>query len=42
MDIVIDAAEAQFQATLDALDSSYEHIEQALFGFGTPRLSLRF
>jgi AcrR family transcriptional regulator len=42
MEIVIDAAEAEFQATLDALDPSYEYIEQALVGFGTRLLSLLY
>jgi AcrR family transcriptional regulator len=42
MEIVIDATEAHFQATLDALDPSYEDIEQALVGFGTRLLSLLY
>jgi hypothetical protein len=42
MQFVIDAAEAQFQATLDAPDSSHENIEQALFGFVNRLLSLLY
>ncbi|RJF92466.1 TetR/AcrR family transcriptional regulator [Noviherbaspirillum saxi] len=42
MEIVIDASEAHFQATLDALDPSYDDIKQALVGFGTRLLSLLY
>lgn len=42
MEIVIDATETQLQATLDALDPSYEDIGQALVGFGTRLLALLY
>lgn len=42
LEIVVEAVESQFQATLDALDPSNEDIERALVGFGTRLLSLLY
>lgn len=42
MEIVIDATDAQFQATLDALGPGGEDIEQALISFGTRFLTLLY
>lgn len=42
MEIVLDATETQFQATLDLLDPSVENIERALVEFGTRFLSLLY
>jgi AcrR family transcriptional regulator len=42
MEIVLAAVESQFQATLDALDPSYEDIGQALVTFGTKLLVLLY
>src|SRR5690606_17771795 len=42
MEIVIDATDAQFQATLDALGPGGEDIGQALISFGTRFLTLLY
>ena len=42
MEIVVDATESQFQATLDALDPSVDDIRQALGGFGVRFLTLLY
>lgn len=42
MEIVMEATDAQFQATLDALDPSSKEIDQALVSFGTRFLTLLY
>jgi AcrR family transcriptional regulator len=42
MEIVMDATDAQFQATYDALDPAGENIEEALVSFGTRFLTLLY
>lgn len=42
MEIVVDATQAQFQATLDALDPGHDDLTQALVSFGTRFLTLLY